>query len=421
MGSVLETFPLHSLVCFLICSAFQRSPPRLVAQKLEEKLQNYPAHASFSHFPMLPPELRLRIWQIAIVQSRLLEITVELPSDSRDTSLYLSRNALGNLVSSQNYLATVHGNRLYTKLLYINRESRQVALQFYRVHVPCHFQTFKDGIEGSIKTTLYFNPEYDFIQLKLPGLDYAFIDFVHDLKAYDPQNIGLLNLALGTNSMNHLHSLTTISDAAARAFFVAFLSRLQQLIWIAHSHAGRGIMGLLQGFQGVGFQFNHSIPVKAANPSFNLLNRDPRPVGPELKYVLTACYDPRRMRVQWKELLQRWQIHQVQPTQERVLFAYDPLTHEQQVYDIRTANKFLKEEEEKWLEAQNHRPGLVRKFAGKMPIESHAELAEAVRPAIGFWLFPVEAIGDLNGDISGMKKVYDMTGYWPELALSRLF
>ena len=374
----------------------------------------------FGQFPMLSAELRLRIWQVAVEQHRLLEVEIEPPSDSGDAPPYSTINALNNLISGRNYFATVQGYHLHSKLLYINRESREVALRFYRVHIPCYLQTSEDGIERTIRTTLYFNPEYDFIHLRARGPEHPFVDFLHDLKAYDPQNVGLLNLALDTNSMNHLHSLTNVSEPVARASLVASLSRLQQLIWIAHSHAGRGIMGLLQGFQGVGVQFNHSMPVKAITPSFNLLRYDPRPVGPELRYVLTASSDPRQMRVQWRELLQRWEIRQVQSTRERVLFAYDPLSYEQQVYDIRTANKFLKEEEAKWLGAQQQWKGVVRKHAGKVPIEGLEVLLKAVRPAIGFWLFPAEALGGLDGDISGMKKVFDMTGHWPELALSCL-
>jgi hypothetical protein len=314
----------------------------------------------------------------------------------------------------------VQGYRLHSKLLSVNRESREVALRFYRVHIPCYLQTSEDGIERTIRSTLYFNSEYDFIHLSGRGPEHLFVDFLHDLKAYDPQDVGLLNLALDSNGMTHLRSLTNVSEAAAKASLIASLSRLQQLIWIVHSHGGRGVIGLLDGFRGVGVQFNHSIPVKSLRPSFNLLRRDPRPVGPELKYVMTASSDPRQMRVQWRELLQRWEIHQVQPTRERVLFAYDPPCYEQQVYDIRTANIFLEEEEAKWLRIQQRSKGVVRKLAGKAPIEGPEELAKAVRPAVGFWLFPAEALGGFDGDISSMKKVFDLTGHWPELALSYL-
>jgi hypothetical protein len=375
---------------------------------------------------MLSKELRLRIWEYSIEQYRLLEVKVEPPSDSRDTLLYSTTNALNNLVSGRNYTAIIQGCQVYSKLLRISSESREVALRFYRVHIPCYLQTSKRNI---VKATFYFNPEYDFIHLRgehLP-VEQSFIDFLHDFKAYDPKNIGLINLALGSNDMTMLHfHLKKISSAPARMTFVDVLSRLQQLIWIAHSHAGRAIMGPLQGFQGfnelhgVGVRFNHSLPVKAITPSFNLLRQDPRPVGPELRYVLTAASDPRRMRVQWRELLKRWGVYQAQPAKERVLFAYEPLPHEEQVCDFKTADKYLREEEEKWLGAQERWHWVTMKHAGKVPVEGPEELAKATRPAIGFWLFPAEALGSLEDDLEGMKKVFDMTGHWPELALSYL-
>ncbi|KAF4630742.1 hypothetical protein G7Y89_g7399 [Cudoniella acicularis] len=354
----------------------------------------------FGQFLILPAELRLRIWQVAVEQHRLLEVEIEPPSDSGDAPPYSTINALNNLISGRNYFATVQGYQLHSKLLYINRESREVALRFYRVHIPCYLQSSKDGIERTIRATLYFNPEYDFIHLRARGPEHPFVDFLHDLKAYDPQDVGLLNLALDTNSMNHLYSLTNVSEAAARASLVAFF------IAIAAAHLDSPFSRWARDHGTVARFPRRRSPIQ--------------PLDAQLMCVLTAGSDPRQMRVQWRELLQRWEIRQVQSTRERVFFAYDPLSYEQQVYDIRTANKFLKEEEAKWLEAQQQWKGVVRKHAGKVPIEGPGKLAKAVRPAIGFWLFPAEALGGLDEDISGMKKVFDMTGHWPELALSCL-
>jgi hypothetical protein len=371
----------------------------------------------FGQFLLLSPELRQYIWKIALKRYRLLEVEIEPASEADNAPPYSTKNALNNLISGQNYFATIQSHQLHSKLLRINRESREVALRFYRVHIPCYLQT-SDGVERTLRTTLYFNPEFDFMHLKSWREESPFIDFLHDLKAYDPQNVGLLNLALDTNTMSRLNSLTNISETAARASFITFLSQLQQLIWVAHSHIRRGVIGLLDGFPSVGVQFNHSMPVKSTRPSFDLLERDPRPVGPELTSIVTACPDPRQMRVQWRMMLERWEIHQVQPTRERVLFSYDPPPYSLQVYDIRTANEFLKEEEARWLQSQLQRKGIIRKFAAKVPIEGPEELAKAVRPAIGFWLFPAEALGSLDENIMGMGNVFDMTGSWPELALS---
>jgi hypothetical protein len=366
---------------------------------------------------MLSTELRLRIWQCSIEQYRLLDIEVDCPRGSKDDPLYSTTNALDKLISGRNYTATVQGCHLYSKLLYVNSESRQVALKFYRIHIPCYFRRSEDT---TMKSTLYFNPEYDFMFLRAKhNPEHTFVDFLYDLKAYDPKHIGLLNLALDISGISTLYSLTNISEAPARDTFVDSLQRLQEIIWVAESMSGRAIIGPLDNFQGVGVRFNHSMPIKAITPTFNFLRPDPRAIGPDLNYVLTACLDPRQMRVQWRQLLAKWEIRQALQAKERVLFACQ-VPNEQQVCDIKTANKFLNEEEERWLRVQYRWHRIVIRHAGKVPVEGPEELAEVVRPAIGCWLFPAEALGGLEGDLSGTKKVFDMTGHWPDLALSSL-
>ncbi|KAI1857165.1 hypothetical protein JX265_011366 [Neoarthrinium moseri] len=383
----------------------------------------------FSRFTLLPAELRLHIWICSLEKHRLLEVWLDPPTDPGKAPPYSTTNALNKLISGGSYTATVQAVHLNSKLLRVNRESRKAALSFYRVHIPCYLQAFREiprGLQGKpakrAKEPLYFNPEYDFMQLRTRGpAEFTFVDFIHDLKAYDPQNVGLLNLALAVNGMNAgLHMLVNISQPSAKAAFVKTLSQLQEIIWVAQSYCGRAIMGPLEDFHGVGVQFNHSMPIKAITPSFDLLRHDPRSVESDLKYVLTGTIDPRQMRVDWQELLTKWDIRQAQPPRERVLFAYRVPSYSQQVYDIKTAESFLRAEEENWLRSQQQFHQMILKLAGKVPVEGPEELAQAVRPAVGFWLFPAEALGALEGDVGRVKKVFDMTGYWPELALSKI-
>ncbi|KAF2231270.1 hypothetical protein EV356DRAFT_507228 [Viridothelium virens] len=392
--------------------------------------------AKFSPFSKLPPEIRLRIWTHSLERHRLVEVEVaieeDLPSDSGGARPYSTQNALNKLISGRNYTATVQALQLNSKLLRVTSESRNAALSFYRVHIPCHLQASKERIQGNAapsmrtakatKSIFYFNPEYDFIHLSKQGpAKHTFVDFLHDLKAYDPRDVGLLNLALDTNGMSlGLHAVNEVSEAPAKASFIDTLSRLQEIIWVAESHTGRAIMGPGVGFYSFGVRFNHSMPIKAITPSFDLLRRDPRPVGPELDFILTGSSDPRQLRVYWQELLRSWGIRRALPVRERVLFAYDSPVYQQQVYDTKTANKLLTEEQDHWLASQQHWHRFTISCAGKIPVEGPEELAKAVKPAIGFWLFPAEALGPLEGELWHMKKVFDMTNCWPELALSNL-
>lgn len=421
--------------------------------------------AVFTLFAKLVPELRMRIWEESLEGDRLVKIRVEpppgyvesspnspesppddsptpsidsfrpsvgqplespqpstgQPGDSEDIPLYSTANCLDKLISGRNYTATVDGSQIHSKLLHINRESRSVALKFYRVHLPCYFET-KNSPHSGLKATLYLNPESDFIHLKSnKPVEYTFVDFLHDVKAYDPQDVGIVKLALSSSGMSHLQSLTSISEGVAKLTFVQCLSRLREIIWMAHSHTGRAIMGPIQGVTETGTVFNHSMPVKSITPRFDLLLRYPISIGPELKYVLTASSDPRQMRVQWQQFLTKWNIHPARPARERVAFAYEVPEYWRQVSDLQSARLSLEEEEQSWLVAQSRWELAAGRSVGKVPIEGPEELAKAVRPAIGFWLFPVEALGGLVGDFSRIKKIFDMTGHWPELALSRLF
>jgi hypothetical protein len=373
--------------------------------------------AMFSLFSSLAIELRIRIWEYVLKHHRLLkfEIKDNGPSPSPDST---------TKTPGQDYTATIQGIQLYSKLLRVNREARKAALKFYRVHIPCYLPT-SDQHQGSKKGTksiIYINPEYDILHLCFHHpAEHGVVSFMHDLKTHDPLSVGLLNLALGPNSMTALHSITALSHLSTRTSFLATLTQMRNLIWMADSHAGRAILGFFEGFPATtGVRFNHSMPIKPSTPSFDLLPRDPRAVGPELRQVLTAACDPREMRVQWRALLARLGIQQAVPTRERVLFACDPPQYEEQVRDARSAARFVREEEERWLRTQQRWSMLVRQRAGRVPVEGPAELAAAVRPAVGFWLFPAEALGDLNGAFGGMKNVFDMTGYWPELGLSNL-
>lgn len=386
--------------------------------------------AWFPQFPKLSPELRARIWELsAPKRHRLLEVEIESPSDyeTPPPHSYTRTNSLNSVISGRRHSIIVRSSPLYSKLLRVNSESRQETLRFYRVHIPCDLQSSHQTHKRATQAVLFLNPEYDFIHPEWSqSASQAFIDLVHDIKAYDPYHIGLLNLAMDINDMTHLLELTQNIKPRSQETLVDCLWKLRDIIWMVDSATGRAILGPINDFHafldmnGVGVKFNHAMPVKSTTPSFDLLERDPRAVGPELKFVATAASDPRQMRINWQKLLCKHQIRHTRPVRERVLFAYGPPPWQARVCNIEAANAFLQDEQERWLGTQQKWYRVVKRHAGKVPIESPEELAKATRPAVGFWLFPVEAFGDLQGDVSGMKKVFDLTGHWPQLALSLL-
>lgn len=226
----------------------------------------------FGLFPKLSAELRLHIWRYSLIEKqRFLQIQVVHPIPDDDPASepaqyvapYSIKNALNKLISSKNYNATIEGHHLFSKLLRVNREARQAALEFYRVHIPCNIRSTNMYLKPT-PSILYINPEHDFIHLTGgsggSGDTKSFVDFIHDLKAYDPKNTGLLNLALEANVVTTLyHQLPTIPEPPAKAAFVDCPSHLREIIWVAHSRAGRAILGAVEGFPArVGVRFNHS-------------------------------------------------------------------------------------------------------------------------------------------------------------------
>ncbi|CAI4216004.1 unnamed protein product [Parascedosporium putredinis] len=375
------------------CTSMPLAPPPHL--RIVNTSYYYAEDVSFPKFPKLPPDLRIAIWQAYLKEHRLLEVQVDpwapdnqpterrrprrlsqanrhrqgrgprhLSPDnprshwrpSRDdqpvqppvvTRPWSTTNHLGKVVSGQGYDAIVLGLRIHSKLLRVSRESRRAALSFYRVHLPCSFQRYADEYQDKVKGMLYFNPD-------------------HDLRAHDPRHVGLVNVGLRSSRVETFsRHARDITDPHVKAAFVSFLSGIREIIWVTYSSFGRTMMPY-QGFD------NEKI------------GRDPRPVGPELRYVLTRAPDPRSGRVGWSMLLDMWQAHPAQPARQRALYAFR--------------------------EAASHDP----------PIEGPEELSKAVRPAIGFWLFPVEAAGDIRGYHMGTKTEYDLSAYWPELALSCL-
>jgi hypothetical protein len=102
-----------------------------------------------------------------------------------------------------------------------------VALGFYRVRVPCYIRMSEYEKGSERNTTFYFTPEYDFMHISMCGpVEHTFADFIHDLKAYDPRDVGLLHLVMDYNALNSLHCLTNISEDIAKSAFVDSLSQL---------------------------------------------------------------------------------------------------------------------------------------------------------------------------------------------------
>jgi hypothetical protein len=112
-----------------------------------------------------------------------------------------------------------------------------VALNFYRVHIPCRVSANEfraGGFSGWVTSKpglLYLNPEYDFIQFHdcAGVLDWE-MDFIQLMKTtYDPQYVGICNLVVDNEWVRVCEEKNEqVKDQSA---FLDTISNLQEVIF----------------------------------------------------------------------------------------------------------------------------------------------------------------------------------------------
>ncbi|KAF7929755.1 hypothetical protein BELL_0037g00180 [Botrytis elliptica] len=155
-------------------------------------------------FSDFPKEIRLNIWTLSLHQHRFIPICVSKTAGQDNAShhdqshFYSNHNDLGKIISGGDYQLSINKPILDTtnQLFYTTIEARSVALDFYRICLPL--------ARGHIR----INPEYDVLFLqdwdKAPQM---FADILHDIRAYDPKDEGLMHLALAEGSGDSLFDI----------------------------------------------------------------------------------------------------------------------------------------------------------------------------------------------------------------------
>ena len=350
----------------------------------------------FDLFPLLPTELRLHIWTLALHRERLIRVNVSAVNPNSDSS------------AAAGYRVHVDGYKLLSKLMRVTFESRQAVLAFYRVHLPCTLGPVPPSqalLARPPNAILYLNPEFDYLELvpSLP-LKETFIKFLHDLKiSYDPMHVGILNLAMNMHVLNTWdirHLEPTEIDQGVREGFAATLTQLRQVFFVLGPSVGRQNFGLFSGMNLRDKFYNRSIPIMSRVPTFERL-RDPRPISEDLKRVYVGSVDPRVLVGWWNRVLRKWEVSSSQ-TQYRYLMTFKPLGGRELVQDRESMRAWLDKEEDWWKQEGD-------------PSQSSENVVES---AAGFWLVPLEAL-TVYADAAtiGSSEMMDLTGHWPELAL----
>ncbi len=102
---------------------------------------------------------------------------------------------------------------------------------------------------NTVPTTLYFNPEWDFLFFSVdikdacarpPPYAHTALATIHDIRAWDPDHVGVLNLALDSGAVLTFagvgYSVEDLGVECADAF-VGCLRGLREMIWRVYREA----------------------------------------------------------------------------------------------------------------------------------------------------------------------------------------
>lgn len=393
----------------------------------------YDKQLRFTFFSTLPTELRFKIWRYALHRQRLFHIYIN--NQKGKTASEAGENP-DCVINGERYFTIVKGSQLLSKLLSVNKESREEALKFQRVHLPCRFVKRAVKEEARSHGTLHLNPELDFLHISAewPAKD-TLIPFLYRLKTiYDPRHAGLLNLVIEGNDLtgNDIYSVDPSDvDPELRSAFVETLAQLWEVWFFSHLLVGRQMVGPLCDFNISGSILNRSFPILTTVPTFERFPRDPRPIIQDLENTI-GLSSSRDALDHWLPLLKIWQVSPY-GTSYRFLLAFNPRLTRGYISDRTSANEWLQAEEDRW-NGLGPPDTFLENSDYKWPVRAQDEkyrnedLGKSVRPAFGFWLFPLDALARTDGngllvdegprlDSKGFK---NMKAHWPELALSSL-
>lgn len=412
---------------------------------------------TFDLFPSLPAELRLRIWEAALCRYRLLSLEL-YPNDIANPGPQTETEE----EPKEKYTIVVYGPKINSKLLSVCSESRQAALGFHRIHLPCHHVASQNIGQTSRPKAgiLYLNPEWDILQIAPDRWD-SFAYLLHDMKTLDPQSKGLLNVAFrgGHVAMLSTLDISNQSSKMVRSSFIDTLSNLQQVFFISAASTGRVYTGPNTSnavSRERGWEFHRARPIFSEIASFDRLEKDPRPIDLDLTRVFVGPSEPRKTVFQWLKLLDSWGIQESGEYRFLLTCFNDRMNPTNEfgkgrILDRDGASRWVEEEDRRWIESQRLATERLQKrlenptringeaiiipdnnyyAPSRVPLESTEELEAAPQPAIGFWSFPIEVLGELpdrsmeflaadfGTDGGRHKRVLDMSEYWPELFLS---
>ncbi|KAI1171681.1 hypothetical protein F4777DRAFT_564530 [Nemania sp. FL0916] len=368
---------------------------------------------TFPLFRKLPPELRQKIWRIALLRERLTKFRL-LPRIGIDDMVRNRGDDITRLEQLENEVYGVLDENVpaLSSVFHVNRESRDVALSHYRVHLPC-WRIIRPKTPREIlrRVIFYLNPEYDFLRI---NADFGHVaDFIHDLKeTYDPRHRGVLNLVVHPGLLQGPAGLVSMNPASLdnpqRTSFMETIRQLDEIFFLHEQVPGRVNIGVYSAPSTLDYRLNRALPAHASTTGFTRLGPDPRPIRDHLENVFIG-EDPCDTVNLWNGYInQHFRSLGMPKTRSSILMT--TLWHFDDVRNRRMAEEALQKEEDAWLNETSKRWPPAKAIVEGL---EHSN----VSTAFGFWLLPVNAFDDLP---RRGAEFLDLREKWPQLVLSNL-
>ncbi|TGO49962.1 hypothetical protein BCON_0195g00180 [Botryotinia convoluta] len=387
------------------------------------------------------------------VKSRLFINSPFFPKRSVYSQMYTTRNAMGNIISGSYYELVINEsavNHMISTIFSTSKESRWAALDYFCLCPPL-----------ANSRHIRVSPDHDFLFFHA-GREIRDINMLaailHDIKAYDPRDQGLKHLAIhgdtlfpdrqpftGEVGINGLHRTIdstngggagkiALSHPIAQASLTDILGTKLRTLWcVEKMYTRTRVYGPTRFHQPcMAPQWKETLPMLPPMSTlgisylnFEWFENDPRPVEPDI-CRMPFVKDPRRYHHSWKAFEEALGVRHATPFRVYVCIAselaiaelwgrrVEPTGLELGLHQLVKSNRRTEQEEwatiiDYWVNLFNENPSPGgTKFDESGFRERMVKADRDHMTAIGMWLFPEEAFGQVNND--NFDEVYNVYG-----------
>lgn len=368
-------------------STATRIPYVIFNDQLPKQPQKF-SSAVFQKFRLLPPELRVRIWQICASTSRFIQLRVVAPEDENGevdaSKLYTRRNELGNIISDYRYrLQASHITEWQpSALASVCIEARTVFQRICRVRFPV---LTADGVGRYI----HFCPESDIIRVH--GED-SMIALLHDLVAYDPKRVGVAHLAVRPGRFWLKLKPRNVPVPARTAIRKLLRTSLLEIYVMCDlDDSSRGMCGGLHYPRKHIVHLNRSVPLLPESQYYTNIGYDSRPIEADLPNF-GSRWDPRLGVYCWNQF--QATFGSTRHINKRYLVGMS-ISGYNSPTEMGTRQELMDclERFDNWWE--EFAPMLGGPWGNVRTKEDYETERVTIPQAVGLWELPLEAFGDI--------------------------